>query len=171
MLRYKGSHGTTEGRYEEIVNKGFSCGDGRAGIGVYFWAEGPLYIELARAWCRFKAKTGGYKQRHVIIIVELEADEDETIDIEDMQIKNYIFYLSEKLGIDKDNDTGISRVYDLLFDEWEKTRNRIVKMYKVRLAPPPNTGSFRYPMKLLGAPLCYVVRKAEIITVISVQHY
>lgn len=101
----------------------------------------------------------------------MEADEDEIIDIEDIQIKNYIFYLSEKLSIDKDNDTEISRVYDLLFDVWEKMKNKIIKMYKVRLAPPPNAESFKYPMKLIGAPLCYVVRKTEIITVISVQHY
>ncbi|KJR43275.1 hypothetical protein MCHI_000833 [Candidatus Magnetoovum chiemensis] len=146
---YIGSHGTSRSKYNAICREGFKLGSGRAGKGVYFWIENPLYLELAIDWCKFRGISDG-----VIIIAEIKAEDTEYLDLEDIEYSNKILTicLEKRLNV-KDNNV-LEQLYNSYVEEIERELGINIKILTKKLAAPPHS---KYPMQM-GAPLCCVVR-------------
>lgn len=163
---YNGSHGTSLKRYRKILDSGFSLGSGRAGSGIYFWVESPLYLELAKAWFRYAKSKGEYNPEIdpecIVIIAEVKASGTEYLDLEDIKFKNLIYELGLEQNVDFDNVRDVARLYNLFISRMEQAAGCRIKMLTVRVAPPPD---YKYPIKVIGAPLCCVARTQDCVTV------
>lgn len=163
---YTGSHGTSLNRYRKILGSGFSLGSGRAGNGIYFWVESYLYLELAKAWFKYKNATGEYnderKPECVVLIAEIKTNDTEYLDLEDMNFKNYIYQLGLEQKIDFYNAKDVARLHNLFITKMEQKLGHLIKMLTIRVAPPRD---YKYPIMAIGAPLCCVARTQDCVTV------
>ena len=166
---YNGSHGTSLNLSGEIVKLGFKLGDGRAGNGVYFWVEGPLYLQLAKEWFIDRRNKHRYKELNpecAIIIVSLKAQPVEYVDFEDVGLKGQIYNMGIQQGINLGNDREIAKLYNLFISILEEELKTMIKIFTIRAAPPEGSS---YPMKAIGAPLCCVARTLNSITINDVR--
>lgn len=166
---YTGSHGTSVLTSETIKNSGFNLGPGRAGTGVYFWAEGIQYIELAKEWFTYRKKNNFIREPDpicAVIIAELKVQSTEYLNCEDTHFQTKIYELSVRLNINPKNNRQISNLYDRYLTELEESLGCTIKMLTIKAAPPPESN---YPVQLIGVPLCCVARSVDIIKITDIK--
>lgn len=154
---------------EAIKNSGFNLGPGRAGAGVYFWAKGIQYIQLAKEWFAYKNRINFYRESNpicTVIIAEIKVRPTEYLNCEDTQFQTKIYELSVKLNIDRKNYRLISNLYDRYIIELEKSLGCTIKMLTIKAAPPAESN---YPIQIIGVPLCCVARAVDIITITDIK--
>jgi len=169
LKTYEGSHGTSKSRAEKIDKQGFIPGLGRAGSGIYFWHKSHHYIPLAKGWynqCYNKHLYDADDNKScVVIIVQLQAGEDEVLDMENHDMKDRIAALAEVRKIDATNFRRISALYDLFIKRMEDELESTFAILLIRVAPPDRTYYPEYPLNIVGAPLCCVARNKECIII------
>ena len=169
---YNGSHGTSLTLYNKIKKTGFRLSSdrvGRAGKGIYFWAEGPLYLRLAKEWFIDRKKKGIYEESNpecAIVIATLKVQSTEYIDFEDVTLKGEIYALGIEKGLNLDNALAIAKLYNLFINKLEERLKTTIKIFTIRAAPPEGSS---YPIKAIGAPLCCVARTLNSITINRVR--
>lgn len=169
-MKARGSHGTTESRYMAITHRGFQLTQGRAGKGVYLWRQSRHYTRLAVCWYKQQRKRGVYDQDSnpagVVIIAVVNLDEDEYLDLEDPATKDAIAELAERRGINAFDANEIAGLHDLFISRMEQKLGKAFAVISVRVAPPQNCD---YSIRLLGAPVTYIVRDPARIKLDSVE--
>lgn len=168
---YYGLHGTSKTRARQIRTEGFRTGKGRVGTGVYFWRKGPHDQDLARAWHSFMAPTfaGDMEPGVAILSCAIRADSEEVIDLESPEMKDFVYEMSiqyECIGPRPDEEK-LSGLYDWVLSEVEATHPAAIVMLIARVAAPRKNGPFEYPVRLLGAPISYIVRVVDRIDVLE----
>ena len=169
----KGSHGTSETRAATICTGGFIVGSGRAGTGVYFWAESPYWTELAAGWYRFALSRRQYdkeaRRAGVIIFVEITVDETEVFYCENAVVASLIASLFRRMGLNREaSDEDMARLWDGFIKEMERKQGVTYKVLEKRLAPPPREFC-DYPIQRLDAPFAYMVRFPECVHVFRTE--
>lgn len=160
-----GTHGTSASRGFFIKEKGFIPACGRAGTGVYIWADGYFAADLARGWYAFSSHHGAYRgdddPSGVILFCRATFPEGNTLDLEDGTLRELIIDVAKKRGsLFRDDDEEICRCYDILIQSLERQLGIIFDAVGVRVAAHPSRFVF-YPTKLLGAPYCYLIRSHQ----------
>lgn len=169
-----GTHGTSQQRAGNIQKQGFNSGPGRAGRGIYFWAESPLAVYLAECWYAQQkawARTFNYEKdpNCAVIHVDISCEELEYINLEDTSLKARIMDLALQHGSDLDDDKTLSSLNALIIGELEKELGVTMKLLEIRVAPPDKRFAPKYSLKTFGAPVCYVVRDKRCITISKVS--
>jgi hypothetical protein len=169
----EGAHGTTKSRADEIQENGFKLGSGRAGNGVYFWHKSRYYSILAKGWhkqCFYKHKYDkDFDKNCVIIFAQLEADENSVLDMESPYLKDRISELAEAQKVSFTDNNKISKLYDAFIKIMEAELQTTFKFVLIRVAPPERACCPDYPLNIIGAPLCCVVRDNTCITITKCQ--
>lgn len=166
----KGTHGTSFENASSIKAKGFIVGNGRAGRGVYFWAESAYSYHLARAWFlqgQCEGKYGATK-KGAVIYVAIKTAENEMLNLEDPDIANRISIIINSKGISYWTEGKLASLWDGFIKLMETNTKCNFKVLVTRLAPPREQ-YYKYPLKLLGAPFCYIVRNTSCIEDILLQ--
>jgi hypothetical protein len=170
VLVKNGTHGTSAINAKVIREKGFLVRSGRAGRGVYFWAESAYNRQLAIAWfqqCRAEGRYGAQKEG-AVIYAALKADEEEILNLEAPDIANRVSVAIHLRGTRYWTDPKVAALWDGFIKEMEKNVGRVFRVIVARLAPPSDRFC-SYPMRLLGAPFCYIVRILDSICEIKVE--
>ena len=176
MISHICSHGTTSSRAKKIKELGFLKGHGRAGKGIYFWKESPFFIYLAVGW--YKYMVGEYdkyskdKDRTCsVLVAELQAKQDEILDLENDKLKEMITDLYCKFRIDFNDRNQISLLYELFIEEIEKELGTVFKILVIKTAPPKIDYCENYPLPVIGAPQCCVARNTDCIKLIGEEKW
>ncbi len=171
MSHLEGSHGTSRYRAEQIGKEGFKLSTGRGGKGAYFWRRSAYYRELAIAWFQQlkseRAFSGEPDVKCTVIYVEIEVPEDQVLDLEDPDVKDEIASLSTLRRMNPNNDKNIAALYDLYVTQIEKELKKAILVTIVRVAVPKDLSE--YPIKMLGAPLCFVARDSGVIRIAKTE--
>ncbi len=169
LKTYEGSHGTSKSRAEKITKQGFIPGLGRAGSGIYFWHKSRYFITLAKKWhyqCSNKHHYDNDENKScVVIIVELQADEDAILDMENPDMKDRIAELAEVKQIPLKNRHKIAALHDLFIKRMESALKTTFAIILIRVAPPDRVYYPEYPIDIMGAPLCCVARNNDCVTI------
>lgn len=164
MSHLEGSHGTSSYRAEQIREEGFKLSTGRGGRGAYFWRRSEYCRDLAIAWFKQRVSEGTFSRepdvRCAVIYVQMEIPEDQVLDLEDPDVKDEIASLSTLRRINPNNDKDIAALYDLYVSEIEKELGKPIFVTIIRVAVPKNY--LGYPMKMVGAPLCFIARDPSV---------
>lgn len=160
----KGTHGTSAENAKAIRVSGFKAGSGRNGSGVYFWAESAYSFNLAKAWFLQCHKEGKYGVESVgaVIYVTIRVAENEILNLEEPDIANRISIIINSKGISYWTEKKLAGLWDGFIKEMEAKIKCSFGVLVTRLAPPDDR-YFKYPIWLLGAPFCYVVRNRSCI--------
>lgn len=163
-----GTHGTSQRNAAIIKLHGFNLTEGRLGKGAYFWADSFLAQDLARGWFQQQKAERGYKEAlplESVIKAQIDCDEIEHIDLEDQVFKSQLQQLASHHNVTDFSARNIARMHSLVIEEFEKQNGVKIKVIEVRLAPPKPTFVPKYSINMFGAPICYVVRDANCITI------
>jgi len=163
-----GTHGTTVRRAVSIQSYGFSSNVGRGGRGVYLWAEGKYAEDLAKEWYYQRLGTNGYRDeanpQGTVLSCGVTLNEDEFLFCEAPNIKTILSEIGDKLkSLSNLTTCEISRCYDYMVKHIEEQSKRKVAVLQFCVNPPARSS---YPVKLLGFPVCYVVRDPARVRVI-----
>jgi hypothetical protein len=169
-VKLEGSHGTSESRYELIRKYGFNVNtEGYGGSGAYFWAKCDLYIDYAKAWYYFYSRSGKYrddqKPEGVVIVVTVSIEKTQRLDLDEQTMINAIHRIATKKSIDLQNKRQIAQVHDILVRNIEKQMNKPIAVVQKRISLPKKCKIKGYSQRLLGLPICYIVRIKDIITI------
>jgi hypothetical protein len=167
----KGAHGTSIARAEKIAkNGGFIPNSGLRGTGTYFWAESHYSRQLAIAWWqkllsdnRFR---GDNDTRCAVIYALIRVPQNNYLNFEESYIKKRLSELISKKRIDN-NKEKISALYDFFISSLEKQSGEKIYAFEVAVNPPPRC-TF-YPQRVLGDPICIVVRASRCIEIESIE--
>src|SRR5208283_215038 len=110
------------------INRGSG---GRAGRGIYFWKECEHYIVLARGWYTQALAEGRYQSDTSecrIIIADLEANEDEILDLDDRDLKEKIFKLAKKNNLPYNSTKEVARLFDTFVTRLQSETGKIFKI-------------------------------------------
>jgi hypothetical protein len=169
MGTFRGTHGTSQYRAQEILRVGFKASVvGRAGTGVYLWAyEGDATIarELAEGWFAAQARRnvfdGERDPEARVLYAEVEADEAACINCDTLVFEETLTaYLRKLCG---GNDAGystedISIAYNAVISSVERKRQVEFCVVHARVVPPDR---MKFKEKVvIGNPLVHIVRKA-----------
>lgn len=173
MRELCGTHGTTAENAACIRREGFQISRGRAGTGVYFWAKSRFAVSLAWAWARQCRDGKNGKERIAVIhgCIRLRTDE-EFLDLEDLSMKDLLVDTASKLGIlNDDRKESLCRCFDFLVRQIEEETGVSIRAFQSRLAPPDSRyfEGEKYPLKLIGAPIGYIVKDPGCINVVRVE--
>lgn len=164
-----GHHATCESRADEIkLTKKFQISAvGLSGPGIYFWRCSPLSPVLSKGWYEQSLNRGRYstdlKKNGKILKVKIKVKRDELLDLEKPQIKDALEALAIAKGVEgRVTDPEVSGLIALFVEMLEKNFSKKFKTLQVRVSAP-NSNFCKYPSRLLGAPLCYVVLDAGIV--------
>ncbi len=171
MEHLEGCHGTSAFRAHQIEKNGFKVSRGRGGTGIYFWRKSGYYRELAIAWFKQLEAQGTFRREPkvacAVIYVQIEVSNDQLLDLEDPDVKDQIETLSKQRHVDTSKDGEIAALYDLFVSELEKELGNSILVTIIRVAPPKNY--FGYPIKMLGAPICFIARDAHVPKVLRTE--
>ncbi len=171
MEELEGSHGTSSHRAKLIEKKGFIASTGRGGTGIYFWRKSDYYRDLAVAWFKQQESEGTFlkepKSLCAVIYVRMHVDSDQIIDLEDAEVKDEIDALSREKGIDMSDPREIASLYDYYVSEVENELGKRIVVTVARVAPPKNCPE--YPIIMLGAPLCFIVRDKNVPRILKIE--
>ncbi|MHB8772630.1 MAG: DUF167 domain-containing protein [Syntrophales bacterium] len=175
MVAYEAAHGTSKKRAARISANGFKIkgGHGRYGSGIYFWKKGYHYINLAVGWFKYADSTNRYPDEKnpicAVIVVELKANENEILDLEDGLLKDRLARLTEARKI-KGNDWGkISSLVESFVQIIQSDLGRKFKIVLKKASPPPEEYCPEYPFWVLGWPDCCIVKDVNCITLKSIR--
>jgi len=188
---YKGSHGTCMSMARIIEQEGFLTNPGRIGTGAYFWtAVEDEHLHLSthyaitwaeRARTKWKAFEGQEDQSLAVIQVEVEADEEEILYLDDPE---HHLDLRLELTDFAVEHFGLKSIFDLTqkqFNDIEKLLYGIVdtfiKFYeealgdkKVKLVfknqQPPVVDKL---IQIVGNASCFAVRDTSCLTALHVS--
>jgi hypothetical protein len=166
----KGTHGTSAANAKAIRERGFLAGSGRAGHGVYFWAENAYSRQLAIAWflqCRGEGRYGA-ERMGAVIYATIRTDGDETLNLDSPEVANRISILINSRGIRYWTAPRLAALWDGFIKEMEASAGVVFRVLVTRLAPPGDQYC-TYPIRLLGAPFCYIVRILNCIENIDIE--
>lgn len=166
-MEFYGAHGTKHENRTSIIEHGFQSAFGRLGKGVYFWKEGKYALLLAKAHVR--AQPGFEVGKGLVFCCTIQIEnEDDVFDGEDEDLKLRVVEWLEKSGLNTTDKRNISLAWDYMLTQYEILRERPILVLVGRVAHPPSKGFVAgesYPVYVLGAPFCYVVRKNDIIQI------
>ncbi|MCD6396856.1 MAG: hypothetical protein J7L71_04910 [Spirochaetaceae bacterium] len=166
LLLY-GTHGTLRANVDRIRNEGFSAGIGRVGKGVYFWEKSEFSDILALEWCKFSGKRiieySGIDECS-IIRVRIMVGEDHYLDFEDNRVRALLAKIVKDKKISDDKDS-ISALFDMFISSIERDFGMEIFVWRKSVAPPRTK---KYPLKILGAPVCYITSKPDLVEIESV---
>jgi len=170
MEVYYGLHATTRSRVALIRQDGFRRGSGRVGTGVYFWRKGPYALGLARQWYEYLNSKQAFSSETdgsiAILSCSIRAERHEVLDLESPEMKDFVGELLQSRSISMALDeVDICAFYDYVVSEFDREHSHALVMLIARVAAPPRFGKFEYPIRFLGAPLSYIVRVTERITI------
>lgn len=172
MREFEGSHGTSRSRAYKIQKVGFTGSTGRGGSGIYFWCHGRYNTMLAIGWDKFQCKKKVFVQDKdplvAVIIAKLEDEDYKVLDMENIKFKERIDQLADDMDIDKNKDADIAAIYDLFIEDLELKSNSRFSILLLKVAPPPINYCPEYSIKILGAPLCCVVRDQACIKILRI---
>jgi len=171
MIAIEGSHGTSVTRAQRVHASGFHLGRGMRGTGVYFWT-GPYYVELAIGWYNYQRSLNRYNADGepgcAIIIAAISVGDMEVLDLEAEELRDEIALTIKEQGLNTQNKREITELYDLFIKKIEQRLNITFKVVKVKVGIP--TGFFPdYPMNMIGAPLCCVVRDTTCVAIKEIR--
>ena len=171
LIEKKGSHATSKSRYGTIKANGFQKSRGRAGKGVYFWADSHYCRKLAVGWYAQSLADGQYRNDEdpsgVVLFATLSTEETCFLDLENQTLKDQIAVLAERQRLgSRPSNHDIAALYDLFIKRIEKARNIVYNVLAIRVAPPRDLD---YPIAVVGAPLCYIARITDCITIYAVE--
>ncbi len=175
IIRIRGSHGTTASRASKILQGEWKVGErgGRGGKGIYFWKECLHYIILAKGWYKQSLEEGRYysdsNKECRVILSELEADEDQVLDLDDRDIRKKIYQLAMTQQLPFTTTRELSLVYDLFVEKLESKTGINFKLLIMEVPSPKEEYCPEYPRRILGLPLCCLVRDASCIQNSRVQ--
>lgn len=169
MKAFQGTHGTSATNAQAIAETQFQLASGRAGTGVYFWLDEEFSEVLAIGWYKYLKSIGRFKSDRnpecAIVIAEIQADESDILDFEDSSIKRQILKLAQKRKIDFYNTKALAALSNLFISQLEGKLKVTFKIIILKVAPPPKDFCRKYPITIIGAPLCCVARSTECITI------
>lgn len=169
-MNFEGTHGTSQRSAANIKLHGFQLSRGRVGEGAYFWAQSMLAEHLARGWFQQQKKKGVYREYpgplEAVVVACVDCFENEHIDLEDLYFKDKLQQLAAHHNVKNlDSDFEVAKLHAMVIEEIEKHTGVKCRVIEVRLAPPDSTFVPKYSIKMYGAPICYVVREANCITI------
>lgn len=163
MLTFKGTHGTTKSRAEQILESGFKISDsGRAGRGVYFWQyfENPkIATNLAVGWFESQVKRGAYKEPSpecAVLDSRIFTDEDDSLDCTG-EVLERVAIMLEKISDRTEDD--ISRAYDYVISKLEDMLGRPILVARAMVSPPKMSFAIK---QLVPYPPILVVRDQSV---------
>lgn len=178
----QGTHGTTKANAASIQSKGFRKTVGRSGTGAYLWVvdDGHYAVPLAIAWARSTIGSPSRKSQkdqldQVIAVIHCSISlnrDEEFLDLEAQSMKAMLTEVALKLGLlQSERKEDLCKCVDFLVDRISKKTGVPIVVLQARVAPPPKEyfGKEKYPMKLIGAPLSYIVRSPSHIQVVRVD--
>ena len=166
-LELYGAHGTSTNNAENILHEGFNCGFGRVGKGVYFWEKSEYSEILATDWCRFQLSKGHRKDnRCAIITICISVNNDHFFDFESDQSRLALSKIVKKHKVNLTNTTDISKLFDMFLSMIESKLGVEIFVWRKKVAPPPDS---YYPLMILGAPMCYITNKPELVKILEVK--
>ena len=172
MADYHGTHGTCRSNAKNIMQVGFRKGEGRLGSGVYFWAEGAYAEELAIGWYKQALKEGRYwnesDKNGVIIFATMSSDDKFVLDLESRHMNYQLASLAFKQKIDPNDSIMRKFLFGVFIDGLERKLGIQFRIILMKVAPPDRT-CCKYPIGLLGAPLCIVARVTNCITINDIK--
>lgn len=174
ILTLSGVHGTTVSRAEKIAQDGFKPSEaGYRGKGIYFWRRNPYVPEytnhLAISWYLTAKAQGHYSKdtdgRCAIISAQIKVAEDNFVDLTGPEVNDQLvaFYYLNKY---KDEMKAAS-LYDEFIEQLEQELNCGIQV--ITLTFPTPSKCKICPKQALGMPLCYVVKQASCIEVVSIN--
>ena len=171
MILHKGTHGTTKTRADAISCKGFEIFNTAPirGNGVYFWRDNAFGDELAKCWYKKQLRDGMYDSDALktcsVIKVDIKVEEDQTINLEDPEIKDIILRTIADKGIL--SKKAICSVYDRYLECMERKLNKKIQLALTQVQAPD---SYIYPKKYINTAYCYVVRQIDCIFITAINH-
>ena len=130
-------------------------------------------MDLAAGWYRWRASTSEYAadrdQRGAIVVAQAEIAQTELLDLEAQEWKDALSELAEAQGVDIGNYRAVAYLHDLLYTETEAQLGTPLKVVAVRVAPPPSEFCPQYSVKLIGAPLSYIVREPSCLRTVRIE--
>jgi hypothetical protein len=164
MKQFKGIHGTTKSRTQDILKQGFAASQqSRRGKGAYFWAYGRekrWAIGLAKSWWEYVRSQGSYSRdmdpSFSALDARLQAEEDEVLDLLEPSLREAVLDLSAKLNLDSRDEKKLSSLYEMFISELEKEMGVEYKILKAVVSAPK--GHSRQESFLVGEPVCYIAR-------------
>ncbi len=174
MFSIEGSHGTCISRAKAIQNQGFQYRSGRVGGGAYFWCQEKYNKLLALAWYKQQLAGKIYKNDDdplpAIVFADLHCNDSELLDLEkDRDLKFRIDQLADDFSIDKNNKEDLAAVHDLFIECLESEREIKCSILLVKVAMPRGLSKNDYPIVILGAPFCAVVRNLQCIRILRID--
>ncbi len=172
MELHKGTHGTCKSRAIVISEKGFEKFPSHPirGNGVYFWRDNVHGVELAIAWYKKQFKNGEYSREKIqtcsVVKADIKAKEDQTINLEDPDIKDIILKTIKDKGIKSKHD--ICAVFDRYIEFVERGIKKKIQLVLTQVQTPD---SDVYPRKYINTAYCYVVCQIDCIHVTAIDHY
>jgi len=177
-----GTHGTTQANAERIQATGFHDSKGRSGTGVYLWAvyDGYFHVPLAIAWTRYSLASANYLNQRTqtsqsirVIHCSITLGPDvEFLDLETCEMKTMLIEVAVKLHmLQSERKEDLCRCVDFLVGQVEKITGVPIVVLQARVAAP-KPEFFRkekYPIRLIGAPMSYIVRNPSRIQVVRVD--
>jgi hypothetical protein len=170
MIAYEASHGTSQKRANQIRAGGFKIrrGHRRYGTGIYFWRKSYHYINLAIGWFKFSDSRSRYYDESspicAVILVDLKANENEILDLENDLLKDRLAKLAEARKIEGNDWDKISSLVESFVQIIQGELRRNYKIVLKKASPPPAEYCPEYPFWVLGWPDCCIVRDASCIT-------
>ena len=161
LLVSRGAHGTSTRASKSIARRGFEIGQtGLRGAAVYFWHEGPYYLELACGW--YRQRRG---QRGVVVTGVVSADESRYLNLEDRKIPTQLDQLARTHQLNVFDRDEITRIYNTFITALEEETGEKIQVVLCRVNPPRKEFCPNYSVNFLGAPWCIAVRDPSCITV------
>src|SRR3989339_126998 len=133
MNIYKGTHGTSLTRFNNINLDGFKSQSGIRGTGAYFWKNSSYPKMLAVGWHNYSKTTrdeyrNDKEQQCVVVYAKLEAAEDEVLNCEDLS-ECLAKWLAESPKLNTESNEEIAGLYDLVIEETEKELKKKFKIF------------------------------------------
>lgn len=168
MRTYRGTHGTSQTRAEQILREGFQTSPvGRVGSGVYLWAyveDAAVARELAEGWFVSQTNRNVYAGEPdatlSILYAEFDAEDHACIDCDAPEFQEKLTAYMRKLHGDADtyDEADINVAYNSLISLVEEKRGAECCIVFARV-PPPKKMPFKERIFILY-PLVYIIRRA-----------
>ncbi len=167
-----GTHGTIKSYAENIVKSGFNIRTGRGGTGAYFWRKNDYSIILAKGWYEFYLKKNKYDNENdksfAYIEVKIDVNEQNFLDLEMPELKDRIANITFTRKLDrKTSDSDIAALFDYFIKRLEEEMSSKFYVWQLRVNAPSENYDNKYPINILGNPICYVVNNNDLITILN----
>jgi hypothetical protein len=169
VLAFKGTHGTSSDNADAINKSGrFDVSRlGLKGHGAYFWLGDDYGVLLAQEWFLQGRLEGRYGGNGTVIRADLKCFDDEFLNLELDDMRTRLSALYRKMNATPPLPSQ-GKFFALFISELEREGRKVYIVFGQVSAPHPPGGS-RYPVRYLGAPWCYCVRRESCITITGTE--